>query len=221
MPIDHDAAAAVACVPFGQQVLIPGPELLRVRSARCRSFSPYLRRSRPHGGIHDFSDGGAELILIDVAAANVEQVLIVGALLSGAHALDASIRSQPVDGKQKALLKHFPIQVLPQCGAPKYVGEPDAEVGLLEDIEQARHGPPLDHSRFQCAKIRRFGLNGKRREFGSATALLLDLDVFIGGQAFVEARKRLVHLTFQDCDEVLRRRGKRQGESPHRHPVPS
>ena len=35
VPIDHHAGAAVAGVPFGHQVRLPGAELLGVRCARC------------------------------------------------------------------------------------------------------------------------------------------------------------------------------------------
>ena len=40
MPVDHDALAAIAQVPFGEQNVIPGAKLFGVRCAGRRGFSP-------------------------------------------------------------------------------------------------------------------------------------------------------------------------------------
>ena len=41
MPVDHDATATIANVPFGHQVLIPGAKFLGIRCTGCCAFSPY------------------------------------------------------------------------------------------------------------------------------------------------------------------------------------
>ena len=93
VPVDHDAATAVAGVPLGHQVLIPGSELLGVGSAGRGAFAPDRSGPLRQGGIDDLPDGGAKLVFGDVTTANTEQVPVVGPGLPGAHALDASIRA--------------------------------------------------------------------------------------------------------------------------------
>ena len=79
MPIDHDAAATIVGVPFSHEVLVPGAELLRVRGAGRGSFAPDVNQPFAEDGVDDFADRGAELVFGDVTAADIEQVLIVGA----------------------------------------------------------------------------------------------------------------------------------------------
>lgn len=91
MPIDHDAATAIAGVPFGHEVLVPGSELLRVRGAGRRSIAPDVDLPFAKDGVDDLSGRGAELVFGDVTTAYIEEVLIVGAGLARAHALDAGV----------------------------------------------------------------------------------------------------------------------------------
>jgi len=40
MPIDHHAATAIACMPFGHEVSVPGAELGRIEGASCARLTP-------------------------------------------------------------------------------------------------------------------------------------------------------------------------------------
>jgi hypothetical protein len=42
--------------------------------------------------------------------------------------------------------------------------KPDAEIGFLEHVEQARHRPAFKHPGFECGEIRRFRLNLQGRQ---------------------------------------------------------
>src|SRR5208282_4041840 len=56
MPIDHDAAPAVAHVPLRRQVLIPGAEVLGIRCARRRSVAPDCWIAGAQGAVRDDCD---------------------------------------------------------------------------------------------------------------------------------------------------------------------
>ncbi len=73
VPIDHDARPAIAYVPFGQQILVPGGELLGIRSARRRCLSPDVRQAGLQDRIDNGTDGRTQVLLGDVAATNVAQ----------------------------------------------------------------------------------------------------------------------------------------------------
>src|SRR5208282_5021118 len=56
MPIDHDAAPAVAHVPLRRQVLIPGADVLGIRCARRRSVAPDCWIAGAQGAVRDDCD---------------------------------------------------------------------------------------------------------------------------------------------------------------------
>jgi len=68
-------------------------------------------------------------------------------------------------------LKNFAVQILPCGGGAEHVSEPDAEVGLLEDIEQARHRPAFEYPCLEGDEISRLRLNGKRGKCDPAAIL--------------------------------------------------
>src|SRR5713101_9252897 len=59
MPIDHHPTAAVAHMPFREEVLIPGPELLGVGGTRSRAFTPDVRGATAEDGVDDLGNGVA------------------------------------------------------------------------------------------------------------------------------------------------------------------
>ena len=74
VPVDHHARPAVADVPFGHQVLIPGAELLRVRGAGRGGFAPDVPCLED--GVGHLGDGVRRCSLVDEASAHVEQVFV-------------------------------------------------------------------------------------------------------------------------------------------------
>jgi hypothetical protein len=114
-------------------------------------------------GVDDFADRSAKLVFGDVAAANIEEVLVVRTDLSGAHALDAGVRSKAIEREEQPLLDDLTIKVLLRRCTSRYVRNAGAEIGLFEDIEQACEGPAFQHSHLQCGEIFRFRLHGQGR----------------------------------------------------------
>ena len=67
MPVNAHHGSAIARPPFGHQVLIPGPEVARIRGAGGGAFSPNVRQARLQGMVDDLTDGVTQLILGDKA----------------------------------------------------------------------------------------------------------------------------------------------------------
>ena len=72
VPVDHHPLAPIAQVPFGHEVLVPRPKLGRVRGAGGGALAPDVGQARLEGGVGDVDDGGAQLVLVQVAAARVQ-----------------------------------------------------------------------------------------------------------------------------------------------------
>src|SRR5215831_9118942 len=53
VPIDHYPAASVAHVPFREEVLIPGPELLGIGGTRGGAFSPDVGSANAEDRVDD------------------------------------------------------------------------------------------------------------------------------------------------------------------------
>jgi hypothetical protein len=71
VPVDHDAAAAVANMPFGYQVLVEGAEVLAVRGACRRAFAPDPRMARRKRCVDHPPGRIAQGVGIDIASACV------------------------------------------------------------------------------------------------------------------------------------------------------
>ena len=82
VPVDHHPAAAVADVPLGHQVLIPGAELLGVGGAGRRAFAPDLREAHAEDGVDHLGDGVPQLVPGDEPPPHVEEILVGGAVLA-------------------------------------------------------------------------------------------------------------------------------------------
>jgi hypothetical protein len=73
MPVDHDAAPAIASVPFGHQVLIIRPELFRVGGTGGGDITPDRRLANLKGAVDDGGDRRTQRILLHEAPFHVAQ----------------------------------------------------------------------------------------------------------------------------------------------------
>jgi hypothetical protein len=96
VPVDHDTASAIADVPLGCQILIPGAEMLGVRGAGRRPAPPDGRIAGMQGTVGDDGDGTAHDLDVEVAAAHVGQVLGRRARIQAGHTLQTGIGADPV-----------------------------------------------------------------------------------------------------------------------------
>jgi hypothetical protein len=71
VPVDHDAAPAIARVPFGHQILIVSAELLGIGRTGGGGVAPDRRITNLEGAIDDFADGSAQCLLLHEAAFDV------------------------------------------------------------------------------------------------------------------------------------------------------
>jgi hypothetical protein len=73
VPINHDTSAAISNVPFGHQILIPGPELLTVCSTRGGTFPPDAGQASRQRGIDHAADGFSQRILFNKAMPSIKE----------------------------------------------------------------------------------------------------------------------------------------------------
>ena len=76
VPVNHHPAAAITKVPFGEQVLIPGPELFGIRSTGRRGFTPNLWQPYGKRLIYNLGNGLAQVLDGKKSPSNIKQVLI-------------------------------------------------------------------------------------------------------------------------------------------------
>jgi len=86
----------------------------------------------------------------------------------------------------------------------QHVGEADAQVGLLQHVEQPRHRPAPGNLGLERDEAHRLGLALQRRHRDPATTALEDADIPVGGQAAVQGRKGVRHLHLHTPDESFR-----------------
>ncbi len=128
MPIDHDALAAIAQVPFGEQIVIPGAKLLGVRGAGGGGFSPDVFPAHAKDGIGHVRNGRTQLLFLNVASAHVEEVLIGFPMLTGAHPFEARIGPHGVEGEQQPFAQNLPIQDFASGGTFEVLREIKAQI---------------------------------------------------------------------------------------------
>ena len=112
MPVDHDAAPAIADVPLCRQVLVPGAEVLGIGCAGRRSVAPDRRIAGMQRAVGDDGDGLPQRVDRDVSAPDIGEILGGRARLEPGHALQPGIRSEPVQAKQEPRAQNRAIQGL-------------------------------------------------------------------------------------------------------------
>lgn len=206
MPVDHDAAPAVAHMPLCRQVLVPGAEVLGIRCARRRSVAPDGRIANPQRAVCDDGDGLAQGIDRDIPAPDIGEILGGRAGLETRHALKSGVRAEAVQAKQEPRPQNRAIEGLVGRRAFQNVGEIEAEVGLLEHVEEAGHRPGRDGFGLDRGQVWGFGLGIERRhrDPGVLSSLAVDTDEAIARHARVEDLKRFAHFGLEIGDEAVR-----------------
>jgi hypothetical protein len=112
VPVDHHAAPAVADVPFGHQVAVPGAELGRVRRAGSADLAPDCRIARAERGGGHRSRRAAQCGCVDVAPARVKQLVVARVQRTGGDALEPGIGAEAVEAQEQPPIAHVARQRL-------------------------------------------------------------------------------------------------------------
>src|SRR5438093_1555020 len=96
MPVHLNPGAAVAGVPFGEEILVPGAELLGIAGTRCRGLAPQVRGAHGEDGVAHPANRLTELRRGDVLAPHVEHIIIAVGPAATTDAFEPRIRPQAV-----------------------------------------------------------------------------------------------------------------------------
>ena len=205
MPIDHDTAPAVADVPLRSEVLVPGSEVLGIRCAGRCPVTPDPRIAGAQRAIGHNGNGLPQRIDRDISAPDIGEMLGRRAGLEPGHALKPSICSEPVQAKQEPRTQNGAIQGLVGGRALQNVGEVQAQVGLLEHVEETGHRPgrgDIGLDRGQAGRLR-LGVERRHRDPPILLPLPADSDAAIGRHAGVQGLKRLAHFGLEIGNEAI------------------
>ena len=134
---------------------------------------------------------------MNIAATDIEQILVAIPPAAIAHPFETCVGPEPVQAQEQATLQHARVEYLPRPDRTKGVGEPHAEFGLFQDVEQIGHRPALDEGGGQVQEVGRLWLLVERGDRQTAFARFggEDLHLRIAGERRVERREGGVHLT--------------------------
>ena len=93
VPVDHDAAATVANMPFGHQVLVEGSEVLAVGGARRRALTPNPGVAHCQRCVDYMSGRIAQGVDINIASAYMQQLFVAETVRADRKAFQAGIRA--------------------------------------------------------------------------------------------------------------------------------
>ena len=161
VPVDHDAAAAVADMPLRRQVLVPGAEVLGIGRAGGCSVAPDRRVAGVQRAVGHDGDRPPQRLDAEIAPPHVGEVLVGHPGSEPRHALQAGVGSDPVQAKQQPRLQDRPIQRLIGGRAFQGLGEVQPQIGFLDHVEQAGHRPGRGDLGLQCGQVGRIGLCGR------------------------------------------------------------
>ena len=85
VPVNHDAAAAVADVPLGREILVPSPEMLRIRRAGRCSVAPDGGIAGVQRAIGDDGDGLAQSFDANITAPHKSLRIVTPRCVAGRH----------------------------------------------------------------------------------------------------------------------------------------
>jgi hypothetical protein len=123
MPIDHDTRAAVAHVPFGQQVLVPRPEVPRIGRTGRRPFTPDVGKADREDPVDHLRNGLTHLGFGDEAPPHIEQVAVWHARRAHTDPFQTGAGANPIQREQQAVLESRLVEALPGGGTAEGAGE--------------------------------------------------------------------------------------------------
>ncbi len=174
VPVDQDAAAAVARVPFGEQVLVVGAEVRRV-GRDCRGALPPDRGVA--GGerrVGELDGDGAGAVDGEVPAGGVAQVGFAVAVVAGSDGADPGVRAVRVEQQQEAFPEHRAGERLARADGGELAQHPGPQRRFGDHVDQ-RHLPPALPDRFlQAPQVPRLELRTQGREFDRAALAVGD-----------------------------------------------
>ncbi len=204
VPVHQHAPAAVAGVPFGEQVLVPGAEVRGVRGDRGRGAAPQAVVAGGEGGVRDADREGLGHRGGQVAAAHVPHVLLGVRPARGDDRADPGVRPVPVDRQHQALGQHLGLQAPAAGRGGDLVEDPGAQQRLLEDVDQRHRLPPPGDLVLDPAQVPRLRGGVQRGEPDRALAPFADIDPVQAGQCVVEVFEGSGHLAAQRPGEHRR-----------------
>jgi hypothetical protein len=119
------------------------------------------------------------------------------------HPLQSGVGSDPVKAEQEPWLKDGSIQRLVGGRALQSLGEVQPQVGFLDHVEQARHGPGRGDLCLERGQVGRLGLSVERRRGDPTVALLANPDQTVGRQSGIKGVERLAHFGLEIGDEAI------------------
>ena len=203
-------AAAVAGVPLGHQVLVEGAEVLAVRGAGRRALAPDPGMARGQRRVDHAPGRVAQGVGVDVAPARVQQLLVAEAVPADGEALQPGVGAEAVEAEQQPAPHLVAVGRLARRRRREGGGEADAQVRLLEDVEQPRHRPAPAELGLERAEARRLGLRLERADHDRVPPARVEAHPRVARHPAVELRQRLGHLRPQRVRERPCLRGQAQ-----------
>ena len=158
VPVDHDAAPAVAHMPLGGEILVPGAVVLRIGGASGGARSPNSGISGLKRAVGNGRDGSAQRIDADIAAPDIRQILRRHTRFQARHALQPGIGAEPVQAQEQPRLQHRALKGFVGGRTLQHVGKAQPQIGFLDHVEQSRHGPRRIEFRLERLQGGRIGL---------------------------------------------------------------
>ena len=81
--------------------------------------------------VADLRDGGAEGLLVNIAATDIEQILVAIPPATIAHPFEPRVGPEPMKTEEQATLQHARVEHLPRSDRPQGVSEPHPELRLF------------------------------------------------------------------------------------------
>jgi hypothetical protein len=106
MPVDHDAAPAIAGMPLGHQVAIPSPELRGIRCAGRSSVTPDRCIANCKRGIGNPSASFPQSSRVNEAAVYMKKFFIAGIGGGTGHPLQPGIGAETIEAKKQSLIQN-------------------------------------------------------------------------------------------------------------------
>src|SRR5208283_1020570 len=186
MPVNHDAAAAIAAMVFSKQILVPGPELFGVRCTGSRSLAPDLGQPRGERCVHHPGCGLAQSLCGNESAPDVEKVLVV-VCRPGLHTFYTCVGAKAEEAEQKPSLEGGFVHAGAFGSASEALREANAQVRLLEHVEKACPPPAPGHFLLENCKVLRLRLGIRGSYRNPVLAFLVDnFHLGVGGHPLIQ-----------------------------------